>query len=71
MVIVNDGARNHGISIKDSDIRVEGQTSGEWVPLGTFDLPAGKKSYVQVSSKDADGKVIADAIIWVPDGDRE
>ena len=71
LVIVNDGARNHGISIKDSDIRVEGQTSGEWVPLGTFDLPAGKKSYVQVSSKDADGKVIADAIIWVPDGDRE
>lgn len=71
MVIVYDGEGNHGISIKESDIRVEGQTSGEWVPLGTYNLPQGTKSYVQVSDKDADGKVIADAVIWVPViGDR-
>ena len=66
MVIVYDGERNYGMSIKDSDIRVEGQTSGEWVPLGTYTLPAGKRSYVQVSSKDSNGKVVADAVIWVP-----
>lgn len=66
LVIVNDGKRNHGISIKESDIRVEGQTSGEWVSLGTYKLPAGKKSFTQVSNKDADGKIIADAVIWVP-----
>lgn len=66
LVIVNDGRRNHGLTINESDIRVEGQTSGEWVPLGTYDLQEGKNSYVQVSSKDADGKVIADAVIWVP-----
>ncbi|HET9053232.1 MAG TPA: xanthan lyase, partial [Cyclobacteriaceae bacterium] len=66
LVIVNDGERNHGMAIRESDIRVEGQTSGEWVSLGTYRLPAGQNSYVQVSSKDADGKVIADAVIWVP-----
>jgi ribulose 1,5-bisphosphate synthetase/thiazole synthase len=66
LVIVNDGERNHGMTIRESDIRVEGQTSGEWVPLGTYQLPKGKKSYVQVSTKDADGKIIADAVIWVP-----
>ena len=66
LVIVYDGDRTHGISIRESDIRVEGQTSGEWVPLGTFDLPGGNTSYVQVSNKDADGTVIADAVIWVP-----
>lgn len=66
LVIVNDGERTHGITIKESDIRVEGQTSGEWVSLGTYRLPAGRKSSVQVSGKDADGKVIADAVIWVP-----
>lgn len=66
MVVIYDGERNHGISIKESDIRVEGQTSGEWVPLGTYRLPAGKKSYTMVSNKDADGKIIADAVIWVP-----
>lgn len=67
LVIVNDGKRNHGISIKESDIRVEGQTSGEWVSLGIYDLPAGRKSFTQVSNKDADGKIIADAVIWVPE----
>lgn len=66
LVIVNDGHRNHGLTIKESDIRVEGQTSGEWVSLGTYDLREGKNSYVQVTSKDADGKIIADAVIWVP-----
>lgn len=65
-VIVYDGERTHGISIKESDIRVEGQTSGEWVSLGKYTLPKGKRGYVQVSGKDADGKVIADAVIWVP-----
>lgn len=67
LVIVNDGTRNHGISINESDIRVEGQTSGEWVPLGTYTLPEGTTSFVQVSAKDADGKVVADAVVWVPD----
>lgn len=67
LVIVNDGERNHGITIKESDIRVEGQTSGEWVSLGTYNLPQGTKSFAQVSTKDADGKVIADAVIWVPE----
>ena len=67
LVIVSDGERNHGITINESDIRVEGQTSGEWVSLGTYDLSPGKESFVQVSSKDASGKVIADAVIWVPE----
>lgn len=66
LVIVHDGERNHGIYVSESDIRVEGQTSGEWVPLGRYQLPQGNNAYVQVSSKDANGKIVADAIIWVP-----
>lgn len=66
LVIVNDGKRMQGLSIRESDIRVEGQTSGEWIPLGTYNLPEGKASFVQVSNKDADGKVVADAVVWVP-----
>ena len=68
-VIVNDGERNHGLVIKESDIRVEGQTSGEWVSLGSYNLPQGRRGYVQVSGKDADGKVVADAVVWVPERD--
>jgi len=67
LVIVHDGKRDHGIVVKESDIRVEGQTSGEWVSLGVYSLPEGQKGYVQVSTKDADGKVIADAVVWVPE----
>jgi hypothetical protein len=66
MVIVNDGRRNNGVSIRESDIRVEGQTSGEWVPLGTYALEEGNSAFVQVSNKDADGAVIADAVVFVP-----
>lgn len=66
-LIIYDGDRTHAIVIKESDIRVEGQTTGEWVSLGAYNLPQGKTGYVQVSTKDADGKVIADAVVWVPE----
>jgi len=65
-VTIFDGKSSHDKTILKSDIRVEGQTSGEWVSLGTFDLPGGRKSYVEVTTKDADGDVVADAVIWVP-----
>jgi hypothetical protein len=65
-VIVNDGKTSKEIIVRESDIRVEGQTSGEWVSLGTYTLPQGRKSYTQVSTANADGKVVADAVIWVP-----
>ncbi|HTE30002.1 MAG TPA: hypothetical protein VK666_06495, partial [Chryseolinea sp.] len=65
-VEVYDGKVKKDVVIREADVRVEGQTSGEWVPLGTYELPAGKQSYAEVTSRDADGKVIADAIIWVP-----
>lgn len=63
---VSNGKTTKEVVIRESDIRVEGQTSGEWVPLGVYDLPSGSKSYAEVISKNADGKIIADAVIWVP-----
>jgi hypothetical protein len=65
-VTVNDGKTSKEIIVRESDIRVEGQTSGEWVSLGTYTLPQGRKSYTEVSTANADGKVVADAVIWVP-----
>ncbi|MBT1699147.1 FAD-dependent oxidoreductase [Fulvivirgaceae bacterium PWU4] len=65
-VTVHDGKQSKEVVIKESDVRVEGQTSGEWVSLGTYELPQGKKGFAEVSAKNADGKVIADAVIWVP-----
>lgn len=63
---VFDGKQNKTIAIHKADIVVVGQTSGEWAPLGTYTFAAGNKAYVRVSNKDADGAVVADAVIFVP-----
>ncbi|MCX6218656.1 FAD-dependent oxidoreductase [Spirosoma sp.] len=65
-LLVSDGNQTKPITIREGDIRVEGQTSGEWVSLGSYNLLPGKKSFVEVSTKDADGIVVADAVLFVP-----
>ncbi|WP_158856401.1 FAD-dependent oxidoreductase [Lunatibacter salilacus] len=65
-VLVSDGKTERTVTIKESDIRVEGQTSGEWVSIGTYTLSPGKDSHVTVTNQDADGVVVADAVLWVP-----
>lgn len=52
--------------IKSAELVVVGQTSGEWVSLGAYTLSANETATVEVSTKNADGKVVADAIIWTP-----
>ena len=49
-----------------SHVNVEGQTSGEWVSLGTYTLRRGKETTVTITAKNADGYVAADAILFVP-----
>jgi len=66
-VLVSDGKSESTLSIKESDIRVEGQTSGEWVSIGTYTLSPGTNSHVTVTNTDADGVVVADAVLWVPE----
>lgn len=65
-VLVSDGKAESSLTIKESDIRVEGQTSGEWVSIGTYTLSPGKDSHVTVTNQGADGVVVADAVLWVP-----
>ncbi|AXY74166.1 FAD-dependent oxidoreductase [Paraflavitalea soli] len=52
--------------INQSDLRVEGQTSGEWILLGTYQLAAGQQTYVEVAAKNANGAIVADAVLYVP-----
>ncbi len=52
--------------IKPKELVVVGQTSGEWVSLGDYTLSANETATVEVSTKNTDGKVVADAIIWTP-----
>ena len=50
---------------KDS-VRIEGQTSGEWVELGTYDFQKSRMPYVEISTGDTSGTVIADAVLFIP-----
>jgi hypothetical protein len=64
--IFNDG-KTIDQTIDHSNTRVEGQTSGEWISLGTHGLKKGMMAYVEISNKEADGASIADAILFVPE----
>ncbi len=67
---LHDGSETKEILVKEEDIRVEGQTSGEWVHLGKYSLSPGQDAYVEVSTEKADGMVVADAVLFVPERDR-
>jgi hypothetical protein len=64
---VFDGKNKREIVVRASDIVVEGQTSGEWFSLGQLNLRPNTGAYVEVSNKDSDGLVFADAVLLVPD----
>lgn len=63
---VYDGARNTEDIVETAAVKVEGQTSGEWVTLGSYNLKKESKPYVEILSKGADGVVVADAILFIP-----
>ncbi len=65
-VKVFDGKEENEVRVKEEDIRVEGQTSGEWVHLGQYALQEGQDSYVEISTQGADGFVVADAVLFIP-----
>lgn len=64
-VKVFDGKTTRDVSIKAAAVKVEGQTSGEWVELGAYRLSAGKGAWVEVSNEQADGAVVADAMLFI------
>lgn len=63
---VKAGEQTKTLSLRPNEIRVEGQTSGEWVSLGNYELSKGNENYVEVTTTGADGTVIADAVLFIP-----
>jgi hypothetical protein len=70
LIKVSDGKHSKEVIINPASIIIEGQTSGEWVSLGSYIVSKGAKPFVEVSTKNANGKVIADAVIWVSNGKK-
>jgi hypothetical protein len=63
--IIKNGATIKNVFVAPHK-NVEGQTSGEWVTLGTYTLPKGNKTTITITTKETDGVVTADAVLLVP-----
>ncbi|PRD47448.1 FAD-dependent oxidoreductase [Sphingobacterium haloxyli] len=55
-----------------SEIEIKGQTSSTWVSLGELHVSAvGNETFVELSTKGADGIVAANAVLFVPADDEK
>ncbi|MDR0683207.1 MAG: FAD-dependent oxidoreductase [Dysgonamonadaceae bacterium] len=52
--------------INRNDIKIEGQTGGEWIDLGLYHLEKGTENFVEISNKGADNVIAADAVLFIP-----
>jgi hypothetical protein len=67
MVTVFDGSKETKVTLKRAGMQVQGQTSGEWVLIGRYKLKAGANTHVTIQAAGADGAVVADAVLLVPE----
>lgn len=65
-VVFYDGKSKYETFVRPNQVRIEGQTSGEWILVGEYDLKKDAKSYIEISTRQADGIVVADAILIFP-----
>jgi hypothetical protein len=66
-LLINDGLTEKRVDLNMKDIEVKGQTEGEWVSVGKFRLSAGNGGYVSITGKNANGIVLADAVLFIPE----
>ena len=65
-LVVSDGNEHKGVVLNADEIEVLGQTSGEWVSLGEYNLQSGKPGYVEFTNNGTiTGQICADAVLLV------
>jgi hypothetical protein len=64
---VYDGQKLNEIKVANASVAITGQTSGQWIPLGTFEIEKDKNAYVKITNKGREGSVLADAVLWIRD----
>jgi len=62
---ITSGGHTTAYAAPTGKLRVEGQTSGEWMECGTHQFNTGKNNEVIISNKGADGIVVADAVLLI------
>ena len=65
-LLLSDGNAEKTIVLNADEIEILGQTSGEWVSLGEYDLKSGKAGFVEFTNKgNVSGQICADAVLLV------
>ena len=65
-LLVSDGGEPKKFTLDADKIDIKGQTSGEWVSLGEYDLKCGKSGYVEFTNNgNVTGQICADAVLLV------
>ena len=64
VIKIFDGKEYKTILIKSADVKVLGQTSGEWVSLGKYSFSGSNRPYIEIKSNGT--KAVADAVLLVP-----
>lgn len=64
---VQTGKQVHEVVVRPNEIKVEGQTSGEWISVGKYTFNVGKGNALELSTDKADGIVVADAVLFIPE----
>jgi len=62
-----DGKKKYTHVMQTSSVKVEGQTSGEWIDLGAYSLKKGNKAFVEINSDKSSGVIVADAVLFIPE----
>ncbi|RYY25941.1 MAG: FAD-dependent oxidoreductase [Chitinophagaceae bacterium] len=65
-VVVFDGTKETEVPVNLANLEAQGQTSGEWIDLGKYKLTATGKPSVSITTKDASGVILADAVLFRP-----
>lgn len=63
---VHDATGDNEVNIDLHKINVKGQTSGEWVEVGVYHFSRGRNGSLTVTGKNSNGKIRADAALFVP-----
>ena len=66
MVLISEKGKTREVPVNLSDIKVQGQTSGEWIHVGKVWMEKGRKGSVTISTRGSDGVVVADAALFQP-----
>lgn len=63
---ISNGSEKIKKQINLKNFQVAGQTSGEWIHAGNYNFKKGDGAFVEITDRDADGIVVADAVVLVP-----